>query len=154
MAEYMKPVVFRLNEQLYGVDINCVQSIEKQIQVVSVPNSVSYVKGIINLRGEVIPVYSFKRKFNQKEEKTTDNAIIINISGVKLALEVDEVMEISDIDMTNVMEMPSIVRNQETIYMDRVINVNGKLIILINVNILLSREEKDSLKSMVEKLKD
>lgn len=154
MAEYMKPVVFRLNEQLYGVDINCVQSIEKQIQVVSVPNSVSYVKGIINLRGEVIPVYSFKRKFNQKEEKTTDNAIIINISGVKLALEVDEVMEISDINMTNVMEMPSIVRNQETIYMDRVINVNGKLIILINVNILLSREEKDSLKSMVEQLKD
>lgn len=154
MAEYMKPVVFRLNEQLYGVDINCVQSIEKQIQVVSVPNSVSYVKGIINLRGEVIPVYSFKRKFNQKEEKTTDNAIIINISGVKLALEVDEVMEISDINMTNVMEMPSIVRNQETIYMDRVINVNGKLIILINVNILLSREEKDNLKSMVEQLKD
>lgn len=154
MAEYIKPVVFRLNNELYGVDINVVQSIEKQIQVVSVPNAVSYVKGIINLRGEVIPVYSFKRKFKQREDSITDNAIIININGDKLALEVDEVMEISDIDTANIMEMPPIIRNPETIYMDRVANVNGKLIILINVNILLSREEKENLKSMVENLKD
>ena len=63
-------------------------------------------------------------------------------------------MEISDIDTDNIMEMPRIVRNKETIYMDKVANVNGKLIILINVNILLSREEKENLKSMVENLKD
>ena len=69
-------------------------------------------------------------------------------------LEVDEVMEISDIDTDNITPMPLIIRNKETIYMDKVANVNGKLIILINVNILLSREEKENLKSMVENLKD
>ena len=154
MAEYVKPVVFKVNNELYGVDINSVQSIEKQVQVVSVPNAVSYIRGIINLRGEVIPVYSFKRKFKQDDSKFTGNAIIINVGSVKIALEVDEVMEISDIDTENIMEMPRIVRNKETIYMDKVANVNGKLIILINVNILLSREEKENLKSMVENLKD
>ena len=154
MAEYVKPVVFKVNNELYGVDINSVQSIEKQIQVVSVPNAVSYIRGIINLRGEVIPVYSFKRKFNQDDSKFTGNAIIINVGSVKIAIDVDEVMEISDIDTENIMEMPRIVRNKETIYMDKVANVNGKLIILINVNILLSREEKENLKSMVENLKD
>ena len=63
-------------------------------------------------------------------------------------------MEISDIDTDNITPMPLIIRNKETIYMDKVANVNGKLIILINVNILLSREEKENLKSMVENLKD
>ena len=150
MAEYVKPVVFKVNNELYGVDINSVQSIEKQIQVVSVPNAVSYIRGIINLRGEVIPVYSFKRKFKQDDSKFTGNAIIINVGSVKIALEVDEVMEISDIDTENIMEMPRIVRNKETIYMDKVANVNGKLIILINVNILLSREEKENLKRSEE----
>ena len=48
MAEYVKPVVFKVNNELYGVDINSVQSIEKQIQVVSVPNAVSYIR--VNLQ--------------------------------------------------------------------------------------------------------
>ena len=47
MAEYVKPVVFKVNNELYGVDINSVQSIEKQIQVVSVPNAVSYIRELL-----------------------------------------------------------------------------------------------------------
>ena len=56
MADYIRPVVFRLGDQEFGVDINLVQSIEKQVNVVPVPNSMKYISGIVNLRGEVIPV--------------------------------------------------------------------------------------------------
>ena len=50
MANYVKPVVFLLGKEMYGVDINLVQSIEKDLNVVPVPNSQSYIKGIVNMR--------------------------------------------------------------------------------------------------------
>ena len=56
MSDYIKPVVFKVGNEMYGVDINLVQSIEREIQVVPVPNSMPYIKGIVNLRSEVIPV--------------------------------------------------------------------------------------------------
>ena len=65
MANYVKPVVFLLGKEMYGVDINLVQSIEKDLNVVPVPNSQSYIKGIVNMRNEVIPVYSLARKFGR-----------------------------------------------------------------------------------------
>ena len=50
MSDYIKPVVFKVGNEMYGVDINLVQSIEREIQVVPVPNSMPYIKGIVNLR--------------------------------------------------------------------------------------------------------
>ena len=55
MADYIRPVVFTLGGQKFGVDINLVQSIERQVDVVPVPNAMKYISGIVNLRGEVIP---------------------------------------------------------------------------------------------------
>ena len=92
MADYIKPVVFKVGELLYGVDINLVQSIEKQVKVVPVPNATDYIKGIVNLRNEVIPLYSLKRKFKMKDEGYTECSIIVNTGEVKLALEVDDVI--------------------------------------------------------------
>ena len=97
MANYVKPVVFLLGKEMYGVDINLVQSIEKDLNVVPVPNSQSYIKGIVNMRNEVIPVYSLARKFGKEQEATAESTIIISSGGLKLALEVDEVLEINDI---------------------------------------------------------
>ena len=94
MSDYIKPVVFKVGNEMYGVDINLVQSIEREIQVVPVPNSMPYIKGIVNLRSEVIPVYSLKKKFGLVDNGVSENTIIIDTKNVKLALEVDEVVEI------------------------------------------------------------
>ena len=61
--EEMKPVVFKLDSENYGVDIGRVLGIEREQQIVRVPNTVSYIKGIMNLRGEIIPVYDLRKKF-------------------------------------------------------------------------------------------
>ncbi len=150
MADYIKPVVFKIEGQLFGVDINVVQSIEKQISIVPVPNATAYIKGIVNLRGEVIPVYSLKRKFNMKDETFTDGSIIIDTGDVKLALEVDEVMEIGDIDSEDIVNMPSIINNDDTRFMDRVAHVGKDLIILLDVEKLLTDHEAESIKKMTE----
>lgn len=150
MADYIKPVVFKIEGQLFGVDINVVQSIEKQISIVPVPNSTAYIKGIVNLRGEVIPVYSLKRKFNMKDESYADSSIIINTGVVKLALEVDEVMEIGDVNNEDIVNMPSIINNDDTRFMDRVAHVGKDLIILLDVEKLLTAQETENIKKITE----
>lgn len=99
MSDYIKPVVFKVGNEMYGVDINLVQSIEREIQVVPVPNSMPYIKGIVNLRSEVIPVYSLKKKFGLVDNGVSENTIIIDTKNVKLALEVDEVVEIAILNL-------------------------------------------------------
>lgn len=150
MADYVKPVVFKIENELFGVDINLVQSIEKQMNVIPVPNAVSYVKGIINLRGEVVPVYSLKKKFGMPDEQAADSMIIINTGSVKIALEVDQVVEIDDIGADQIADMPSMVKKKDTLYLDRVANVNGHLIILLDVKKLLSETESASVKQLAD----
>ena len=152
MADYIKPVVFKVGELLYGVDINLVQSIEKQVSVVPVPNATDYIKGIVNLRNEVIPLYSLKRKFTMKDDGYTGCSIIVNTGDVKLALEVDDVIEIGDINPENIMKMPSIIKNDSTRFMDRVAHIGKDLVVLMDVCQMLSDDEVDNLKKMTEEL--
>ena len=153
MSEYIRPVVFKLGNQLFGVDIEKVQSIEKQINIVPVPNAMPFISGIVNLRGEVIPVFSLKKKFSMEEGAVPcENTIIIALPELKIALEVDEVMEISDFDMENISDVPSIVKNEETQYLDRVANNKGQLILLLDVNRLLSTDEAADLQHFTEEM--
>lgn len=153
MSDYMKPVVFKVGNQMYGIDINLVQSIERQIQVVPVPNAMPYIKGIVNMRGEVIPVYSLKKKFGLSDSDICDSMIIIDTADVKLALEVDEVVEIGGILPENVSPMPQIALNKDTRYMPRVAVIEGELVILLDVTELLSEEETEAVKKIAEDMK-
>ena len=153
MSDYMKPVVFKVGNQMYGIDINLVQSIERQIQVVPVPNAMPYLQGIVNMRGEVIPVYSLKKKFGLSDSDICDSMIIIDTTDVKLALEVDEVVEIGGILPENVSPMPQIALNKDTRYMPRVAVIEGELVILLDVTELLSEEETEAVKKIAEDMK-
>lgn len=148
MLEF-KPVVFRLDKELYGIDILRVQGIEKEQQVVRVPNTASYIKGIMNLRGDVIPVYSLRKKFGMPES-TSDEVqyIIVSTNGTLLALEVDNVDEIHNIDDEDVHVVPSIVTNGDTRYFDKVLKTSKGLIITIDINKLLSDDEMEQIQQM------
>lgn len=153
MADYIKPVVFKLGEQYYGVDINLVTGIEKELAIVPVPNAVSYIKGIINLRGEVIPVFNLKRKFNMPDDgRAVQNMVIVRIKDMNMALDVDAVDEISDIAPENIVDMPMIIKSNDVRYFDRVANVNGRLIVLLDVNYILSDQEQKAIQSLKDEM--
>ena len=148
MADF-KPVVFKLGKELYGLDINKVQGIEKEQQVVHVPNTASYIKGIMNLRGDVIPVYSLRKKFGMAEAVSDDvQYIIVRANGSLLALEVDTVDEIHNVESENVHVVPSIVNTVDTRYFDRVLKTERGLIITIDIDKLLSDEEVEQIEHM------
>ncbi len=150
MANYMKPVVFKLGNELYGVDINLVQGIENHVSMVPVPNAVTYVKGIINLRGVVVPVYSLKRKFNMPDDVQAKSWIIITAGNAMIALEVDEVVEIGNMEPKNITPMPILVKKQDTLYLDRVANTSDGLVVLLDVGHLLTEEEEESVIKLAE----
>ncbi len=152
MADF-KPVVFKLDEELYGLDILRVQGIERDQQVVRVPNTASYIKGIMNLRGDVIPVYSLRKKFNLPDTAKTDiQYIIVSANGNLLALEVDAVDEIHAVEDENVHVVPTIVNSAQTRYFDKVLKTNRGLIITIDIDKLLSDEEIQQIQQMKEDL--
>lgn len=158
MADYIKPVIFRLGNQQFGVDINLVQSIEREINIVRVPNAMKYISGIVNLRGEVIPAFSLRKKFGTDDNVGVigeDSTVIVNIPGVvKLALEVDEVLEIGDIAAQSIVQMPALAKTVDTEYLDRVANVNGQLVILLDVEKLLTQSEAENVKKFTEDMND
>ncbi len=147
--EEFKAVIFKLDSEEYGVDINRVLSIEKEQEIVPVPNTASYIKGIINLRGEVIPVYSLRKKFNRPDKDSDDQQyIIVSIGNLSMALEVDGVDQIHNIEDECLHQAPSIILNEHTGYVDKVLNNAQRLVIIMNIDNLLSDEEI----SKVEKL--
>lgn len=154
MADYIRPVVFRLGDQEFGVDINLVQSIEKQVNVVPVPNSTKYISGIVNLRGEVIPVMSLKEKFNMEDQSKGDNTAIVNLPDMKIALEVDEVIEIGELQPDKISLMPKLAKTENTEYLDRVASIDDKLVILLDINKILSEEEAQGIKEFTEQMKN
>lgn len=154
MANYVKPVVFKVGSEEYGVDIALVNAIENYVHIVPVPNSVAYVKGIINLRGEVIAVYDLRKKFNMPPSDVQERKlVIVKLPHAKIALEVDSVSEIHDFEAENIVSLPAIAMNRETKYFDRVANVNGRLIVLMDVEQLLSEQEQEMVSKLAEDVK-
>lgn len=140
---FFQPVVFRLDNEKYGIDISYVSGIEYEQTIVRVPNSSRNIKGIINLRGEVIPVLDLRTKFNMDNLTAPKDAelIIVNLPNNKIAIEVDGVEQIHHIDENDIVDMPEIAKSGSADYFDRVAKLDGKLIIIINPLELLSEEE-------------
>lgn len=155
MAEFTKPVIFKLGNEEYGIDIAVVNGIERYQQVIPVPNSHSYILGLINLRGEVVPVYSLRRKFNMPEFSGNMNErkmIIVRMMDTLIALDVDSVSDIHDFTSAEILKLPSIVKNQDIPYFDRVASFQKRIIVLLDVDRLLTEEELESARKMTEEL--
>lgn len=148
-----KPIVFKLDNELYGFDISRVQGIEKEQQVVRVPNTAAYIKGIMNLRGYVVPVYSLRKKFGLPESTSKDvQYVIANVSRMLIAFEVDGVDEIHNIDDQNIHDVPSIVANEDTRYFNKVLKTDKGLVITVDIDKLLTDEELGQIEQMKNSL--
>jgi len=143
----MKCVVFRIDNDEYAIDIECVKGIEDKVGVTSVPNRPDYVLGIINLRGDVIPVFSIRRKFSMDEVKSEITKLIVVSIGEdsdeseRVAFKVDEVTRIADVDDKDIHELPAICQKGDIQYVKNVASIDGKLIIILDVDNTLSDEE-------------
>ncbi len=147
----MQHVIFNVGNGEYGLNVSQVNAIETMSNVVPVPNAAGHVLGIMNLRGDVLPVYSLRIKFGLPEEPVNDETkIIVTVSnGVTVAYKVDAVKEIIECTPENMEEFPSIVRTSDTAYVDSVVNHQGRLILLLNHDRMLKDEEAKNLSELI-----
>lgn len=147
----IKPVVFELNGEKYGIDINRVSGIEKEQHIVSVPNSPENIKGIINLRGTIVPVYNLARKFKAQDIAPENSQLIITkIGEMLLAVEVESVKEIFDISADSISEVPAIIQGGKTSYILEIAKVGNDLLIILDVDSLLTEEEQQDVADFVK----
>lgn len=130
-----KYVVFRLEDEYYGIDINNVKSIEKAQDFTRVPNANYYIKGVINLRGEVVPVIDLRKRlgFCEKEEDANSRIIIVLVYDMQVGLLVDsssEVTTFAEDELDSAQTMKDSISDDFVKYIGK---KNDRLIILIDL---------------------
>ncbi len=137
-------IAFRLGEEEYGVDVSQIQEIIKMREITRVPKAPYYIRGVINLRGNVIPIIDLRKRFNLPFKEVTDQSriIVFDIKGVRFGIIVDAVSEVIRLPRENIEPPPPIAMGGiETVYLKGVGKVNNKLIILLDLEKALGLEE-------------
>ncbi|MCF2642137.1 chemotaxis protein CheW [Roseburia hominis] len=147
----MQLLTIRLNDVKFGIPIESVQSIEERIQTVSIPRSLPYIKGIMNLHGDIVPVYSLAEKFGYPQQEIS-NIVVTNVNNTLIGFEVNRVEEILEVSDKDVVPMPNLIGNQEN-FIPEVAHHNKQLIVLLNVNEVVAAEEQQNIKAMLEETK-
>lgn len=128
-------VIFKLNAEYYGLDIKYVENIEKNLTITRIPNSKSYIKGIINLRGNVIPVIDLRARFGfpQKEYTEESRIIIVNYETYQIGMVVDSSSETLQLSEENIDSSPNIRSSSEDEFVKEIGKHNNRIIMLINL---------------------
>ncbi|MGI5882959.1 MAG: chemotaxis protein CheW [Dethiobacteria bacterium] len=136
-------VVFRLESEEFAVDINQVKEVLKMSRVTPLPQSAHYIEGVINLRGEVIPVVDLRKRFELPEGKRAEQTriIIVEIQDSNVGLIVDSVSEVLRLSSTAVQPPPARVAGTRTDLIRGVGKVADRLLIVLNLDKILTTEE-------------
>ena len=150
--EERKYIIFQLGEEKYGMNLSYVNGIEQDYHIIPVPNAPEGFKGIINLRGLVIPVYSLRQRFGMdaRVDNPAKGMLITMCSDIMVGYEVDAVLGIEEMAPEDINKMPFVASNEETSFMDQVLYVKNEIVIAINVSKVLSEEMEEALTSIVD----
>lgn len=140
--EENKYLTFKLADEEYGVEILKVREINGIMKITSVPQMPPYMKGVINLRGKVIPVVDLRLKFGIEEiEHTEETCIIVVDVGREIGIIVDTVSEVLDISQDDVEPAPSMGGSVDTSFILGMGKVGDEVKILLDINKVLSAKE-------------
>ena len=142
-----KYLTFNLKKEEYGVGILKVKEIIGMMPVTSVPRTPDFVKGVINLRGKVIPVIDLRLKFSMESISYTDRTCIIIVeidsdtATVLIGIVVDAVSEVLNISEEEIEDTPAFGTKLNTDYILGMAKTEGRVKILLNIDKVLSAEE-------------
>lgn len=140
-SEMKKFLVFRLSTEEYGIDIQKITTIiERDMSIARVPKTPDFIKGVINLRGEIIPIINLRKRFNLVEEADTEETriIIIKLDEIVIGLIVDSVAEVIELGDDSIENITNIAGDLSLDYINGVGKVGDRIITLLNLEKLVS----------------
>lgn len=140
-------MTFQLEEETYGINVMQVREVLRYTEIAPVPGAPEYVLGIINLRGNVVTVIDTRSRFGLMEGEITDNTRIIVIESEHqvIGILVDSVAEVVYLRSSEIDTTPSVGTDESAKFIQGVSNRDGKLLILVDLNKLLTDEEWDEM---------
>ena len=132
-------VVFKLGGEEYGVSILQVQEIKRITEITRVPHTPEYIKGVINLRGNVLPVIDLKKRLNLPQQEITDEAriIIVKVKETSVGMMVDAVSEVMTINQQNIDSPDVVAGSVSSNYLSGVGKLDNRLLILLNLETII-----------------
>ena len=142
-------LTFKVKGESYGIDILRVQEIKGYTAVRSIPNSPAYVKGVINLRGTVVPILDLRSRLGMELDDYDHFTVIIVVSvGEKVVgLIVDAVSDVLNIPSEEVVDAPEMGRDVDTTFCSGVAKIGEDLVLLLNIDKLVNND-------MIQNLED
>ena len=143
-------VTFRLEQEKYGIKVMQVQEVLRMTEIAPVPGAPHYVLGIINLRGNVVTVIDTRRRFGLPDVENDDETriVIIEANNNVVGILVDSVAEVVDLKMSEIETAPNVGNDESSKYIQGVSSRENELLILVDVNKLLSDEEWQEVASL------
>jgi purine-binding chemotaxis protein CheW len=141
-AKVQQIVGFRVGKENFGVPIGIVHEIVPMMDITAVPDSPSYVEGVINLRGRIIPVVDLRKRFAEAVVPHRRNRIMVTeLDGHRVGLVVDAANEVLKIDPELIEPPPNVFQQGDLNYVTGVGKLGGKLVILIDLAKIMQRGE-------------
>ena len=136
-------VTFKLGDETYGINVMQVQEVLRMTEIAPVPGAPSYVLGIVNLRGNVVTVIDTRNRFGLSPVEADDatRIVIIETEGHIIGVLVDSVAEVVNLQSSEIETPPNVGNNESARYIQGVYSRDGEILILVDVNKLLTTEE-------------
>ncbi len=144
-----KFAVFRIADEIFGIGISRVVEIITPQQVFSIPGLPEFLSGVISVRGSVVPLIDLRRRFGTKPAGRKERVIIVRFQKEKAGFLVDEIREILALSSEEISPPPSLFKGFKTEYLNGIGKKDGKIVIILNVDNLLTSEEKIRLEESV-----
>jgi len=151
MSKQGKYLTFCVADEEYGLEILKVREIIGLMDITAVPRTPAFVRGVINLRGKVIPVIELRSKFNMESTEDTEQTCIIVVdvafddSIIQIGVLVDSVSEVLDIKGDDIEETPSFGTSLKTDFIRGMAKAKGSVKILLNIESVLTASEMTAL---------
>ncbi|MBO8130580.1 MAG: chemotaxis protein CheW [Candidatus Marinimicrobia bacterium] len=153
-----KYLTFKLSNEEYGIEILKVREIIGVMDITYVPRTPDFVRGVINLRGKIIPIVDLRKKFGLEEAEITEDTCIIvvdvyrNDTLVQAGLLVDNVSEVLDIEANDIEDAPSFGAEIDTSFILGMAKAKDGIKILLNIDKILSTDEVTKIADIKDKL--
>ncbi len=148
-TQELQLVIFSLAKEEYGLPITKVQEINRLVPITKLPQAPSFMEGIINLRGRIIPVVDLRKRFQLPSADANEDTriIIVEINGQTVGIIVDSVTEVVRLAANNVEPPPpAFILDAQYIY--GVGKLDNRLVILLNIDKILTSQEEIALKNV------
>lgn len=144
MSEELKVIVFGLGKEEYGIEVDKVRTIERMAPITRVPKTYSFIKGVMNLRGVVVPVLNLSGRFNLPESEITEHTriIVVAVNEMEVGFIVDSANDVIDIDTDSIDSPPEIVGGIQAKYLDGIAKIGeDRILIMLNLSEVLNKSE-------------